>query len=136
MLKLLLLASSLVCLSETSIPIEENNAIAIDYTEIDVYGMNQDYSSVYHLPLKAMSVDVDGFKSFLLTDNEGSIFLSFDDLVDGGNYIGTVYKTNSGREVLNSLMQSEFTFNYEDVFNKSDAHQDASFLFDEITQDI
>lgn len=80
-----------------------------EYNEESIYEMNDSYDGIYHLPVRAMKMTKGNMTYFLLTDGNGSSFVSTEDLIDGQNYIANCY-TIKDKEVLTSVTQSSFVF--------------------------
>lgn len=98
----------------TKIYFEKEEIIAPQsYNETSIYEMNDNYDGVYHLPLRAIEMNDNGIRYFLLVDNEDSVFISYDDLKDGQNYIGNARLISDGNEKLYSLIESVFEFSPE-----------------------
>lgn len=87
-------------------------------TEDDVWSMEHEDSEHFrYVPLRAFKAEYKGTEYFYLYDNEDSMYISFDDLIDGGNYIGEVEKTNDKLcELKNGGF--EFTEEYEQDYIK------------------
>lgn len=91
------------------------NIILSTITEADVFQMNVTPGN-HTLPLKAVKDTVNGIDYFLLTDGQGSFYISYDTVLkDGGNYIGTI---TNGK--VTALEPSDFVFTYEDYFTDPD----------------
>ena len=80
-----------------------------EYNEESIYDMSENYDGIYHLPVRAMKMTKGNMTYFLLTDGNGSSFVSTEDLIDGQNYIANCY-TIKDKEVLTSVTQSLFVF--------------------------
>lgn len=96
--------------------------------EQDVYDMehiNDEY--VTYRPLKAFKAEYKGVEYFYLNDNEGSMYISFENLVDGGNYIGEVGKYTD------TLYELEYDkFQFSDDYEKS--YEDYSIMDSKVAE--
>ena len=121
MKKLILLSLAGLTLSNNAVnnfienPVSGSAALSekeFSYNENSIYAMNDNYNEVYSLPLRAMKMSNKKFDYFLLTDGGGNFFISYDNLIDGKNYIATV--VNFGKnEIIHSVIESTFVFTSE-----------------------
>ena len=81
--------------------------------ENDIYAIKSKEDGIQNIPLKATEHFDNGLQYFLLDDGQGSMYISFEDLKNGQNYIGFV--TYSDKLV--SVIESDFEFTYEEIFN-------------------
>ena len=81
--------------------------------ENDIYEIKSKEDGIQNIPLKATEHFDNGLQYFLLDDGQGSMYISFEDLKNGQNYIGFV--TYSDKLV--SVIESDFEFTYEEIFN-------------------
>ena len=85
-------------------------------TEKDIYAIESKADGIINVPLKAMYMQDGGVEFFLLADGNGAFYISFDDLIDGNNYIGFV--TYSDKLV--SVIDGHFKFTYEENFSDAE----------------
>ena len=81
--------------------------------ENDIYAIKSKEDGIQNIPLKATEHFDNGLQYFLLDDGQGSMYISFEDLKNGQNYIGFV--TYSDKLV--SVIESDFEFTYQEIFN-------------------
>ena len=81
--------------------------------EKDIYAIKSKEDGIQNIPLKATEHFDNGLQYFLLDDGQGSMYISFEDLKNGQNYIGFV--TYSDKLV--SVIESDFEFTYQEIFN-------------------
>ena len=81
--------------------------------ENDIYAIKSKEDGIQNIPLKATEHFDNGLQYFLLDDGQGSMYISFEELKNGQNYIGFV--TYSDKLV--SVIESDFEFTYQEVFN-------------------
>ena len=81
--------------------------------ENDIYEIKSKEDGIQNIPLKATEHFDNELQYFLLDDGQGSMYISFEDLKNGQNYIGFV--TYSDKLV--SVIESDFEFTYEEIFN-------------------
>ena len=81
--------------------------------ENDIYAIKTKEDGIQNIPLKATEHFDNGLQYFLLDDGQGSMYISFEDLKNGQNYIGFVTYSDK----LISVIESDFEFTYEEVFN-------------------
>ena len=81
--------------------------------ENDIYAIKSKEDGIQNIPLKATENFDNGLQYFLLDDGQGSMYISFEDLKNGQNYIGFV--TYSDKLV--SVIESDFEFTYQEIFN-------------------
>lgn len=108
-----------------------------NYTQKDIYKLNEgDYNNTYIVPLKSIKMTDKGFDYYYLTDFVGDSYISYDNLIDGGNYIGIVTKVD-GECVLKSVMESKFEFDEELIemyeSDKEFYHKDAKEIINNET---
>lgn len=80
-------------------------------TEADIY---EDDGLLLTLPLKATAATYRGIDYYYLSDMQGSFYISFEDLVDGQNYIGFVSVAD---DKLLTYVESDFEFSFEEDWN-------------------
>ena len=81
--------------------------------ENDIYEIKSKEDGIQNIPLKATEHFDNGLQYFLLDDGQGSMYISFEKLKNGQNYIGFV--TYSDKLV--SVIESDFEFTYQEIFN-------------------
>lgn len=81
--------------------------------ENDIYAIKSKEDGIQNIPLKATELFDGDLQYFLLDDGQGSMYISFEDLKNGQNYIGFV--TYSDKLV--NVIESDFEFTYEEIFN-------------------
>lgn len=79
------------------------------YNQDDIYGSSET-EGIVNMPLKAKMDTHNGIDYFILSDGQGSFYVTMDYLEDGQNYIGFV---DPETDKLISWMESEFVFDYE-----------------------
>lgn len=86
-------------------------------TQDDIYAMKSEDGTIGYMPLKAKKASYNGIEYFYLQDGQGSFYISFDNLIDGQNYIGFVGKND---DKLYTYMKDDFKFDYEDWFHEKE----------------
>ena len=81
--------------------------------ENDIYEIKSKEDGIQNIPLKATEHFDNGLQYFLLDDGQGSMYISFEKLKNGQNYIGFVTYSDK----LINVIESDFEFTYEEVFN-------------------
>ena len=81
--------------------------------ENDIYAIKSKEDGIQNIPLKATEHFDNGLQYFLLDDGQGSMYISFEDLKNGQNYIGFVTYSDK----LISVIESDFEFTYQEIFN-------------------
>ena len=85
-------------------------------TEKDIYAIESKADGIVNVPLKAMYMNDGGVEFFLLADGNGAFYISFDDLIDGNNYIAFV----TYNDKLVSVIDGHFKFTYEENFSDAE----------------
>lgn len=93
----------------------ETKNVSHERNQDDIYATNKDEDLIMQLPLKAKKDSLNGFDYFILSDGQGSFYVTMDYLEDGTNYIGFIDKET---DELMEYIESDFVFDYESDWEK------------------
>lgn len=96
-------------------PKYEETEVSSTRNQDDIY-LTEEVGGVIQVPLKAIKDTYVYMDYYLLTDGQGSIYVSTSQLVDGQNYVGFV---NKETDELLDFMESDFMFDYETYWDDS-----------------
>lgn len=86
-----------------------------EFTENDIYDLTELTEELIKLPMRATVINHDSKNYTMLSDGQGAIYVVDEVLKDGKNYVGTLDKNID--EIVD-YYESDFTFTYEDFFEK------------------